>query len=49
VWGLDLSVVETELTLAGVMPALDPFKDIAAQLRVESELVAAAHGAVLGG
>ena len=48
VWGLQLSVVETEFTLVGVNPALDPFKDIAAQLRAEAEVLAAAHGAVLG-
>ena len=33
VWGLDLRVVETEFTLAGVNPALDQFIDLAAQMR----------------
>jgi FMN-dependent NADH-azoreductase len=47
VWQVNLSVVETELTLAGVNPALDQFKDIAAQLRVESEELARTHGAAL--
>ncbi|HEY5302865.1 MAG TPA: NAD(P)H-dependent oxidoreductase [Acidimicrobiales bacterium] len=44
VWGLDLRVVETELTLAGVNPALDEFKDLAAEMRKESERLAAEHG-----
>jgi FMN-dependent NADH-azoreductase len=48
VWGLNLSVVETELTLVGVNPALDQFKDVAAQLRAESEELALKHGFALG-
>jgi FMN-dependent NADH-azoreductase len=44
VWGLDLRVVETEFTLVGVNPALDEFKELAAQMRVDSERVAAEHG-----
>lgn len=44
VWGLELRVVETEFTLVGVNPALDEFKEMAAQMRVESERVAAEHG-----
>jgi FMN-dependent NADH-azoreductase len=47
VWGMDLSVVETEFTLVGVNPALDQFKDLAAQLRVEAEELARKHGAAL--
>src|SRR4051795_8995544 len=47
VWGLDLSVVETEFTLVGVNPALDQFKEMAAELRAESESVARRHGAEL--
>jgi FMN-dependent NADH-azoreductase len=47
VWQVNLSVVETEFTLAGVNPALDAFKDIAAQLRSESEELARAHGIAL--
>jgi FMN-dependent NADH-azoreductase len=44
VWGLDLRVVETEFTLAGVNPALDEFKELAAEMRAESERIAAVHG-----
>jgi FMN-dependent NADH-azoreductase len=47
VWGLNLSVVETEFTLAGVNPAMDQFKDVAAQLRAESEDLARQHGTAL--
>ncbi|SDO71131.1 FMN-dependent NADH-azoreductase [Nakamurella panacisegetis] len=32
VWGADLTVVEREFTLVGVVPALDDFKDLAAQM-----------------
>jgi FMN-dependent NADH-azoreductase len=49
VWGLDLRVVETEFTLVGVNPALDQFKDIAAEMRKDSERVAAEHGRHLAG
>jgi FMN-dependent NADH-azoreductase len=48
VWQLDLAIVETEFTLVGVNPALDQFKDIAAQLRSEAEDLARKHGAALG-
>ena len=44
VWELDLRVVETEFTLAGVNPALDEFVDVAQQMRVNAELLAAEHG-----
>jgi FMN-dependent NADH-azoreductase len=44
VWGLDLRVVETEFTLVGVNPALDQFKDLAAQMRRDAEKLAAEHG-----
>jgi FMN-dependent NADH-azoreductase len=44
VWGLDLRVVETEFTLAGVNPALDEFKGLAAQMRADSERAAAELG-----
>jgi FMN-dependent NADH-azoreductase len=44
VWELDLRVVETEFTLVGVNPALDEFKDLAKQMRDESEKIAAQHG-----
>jgi FMN-dependent NADH-azoreductase len=48
VWGLDLRVVESELTLVGVNPALDEFKELAAQMRVEAEELAREHGRTLG-
>jgi FMN-dependent NADH-azoreductase len=48
VWGMQLSVVELDFTLVGVNPALDQFKDIAANLRAEAEALAAQHGSVLG-
>ena len=40
VWGADLTVVEREFTLVGVNPALDQFKDLAAQLRDEAHTAA---------
>jgi FMN-dependent NADH-azoreductase len=43
VLGLDARVVETEFTLVGVNPALDEFKDMAADMRHEAELLAAEH------
>ena len=49
VWGLDLRVVETEFTLVGVNPALDQFKEMAAEMRRESERLAAQHGRHLAG
>lgn len=49
VWQLDLSVVEKEFTLLGVNPALDQFKDLAAELREQAEEVAREHGRSLGG
>jgi FMN-dependent NADH-azoreductase len=47
VWGLDLRVVETEFTLVGVNPALDAFKDAAAEMRKEAEQLAVVHGSHL--
>jgi FMN-dependent NADH-azoreductase len=44
VWQLDLSVVESEFTLVGVNPALDQFKDLAAELRAKAEADARQHG-----
>lgn len=44
VWGVDLLVVETELTLVGVNPALDELRDLAARMRKEAEETARAHG-----
>jgi FMN-dependent NADH-azoreductase len=37
VWQLDLRVVECEFTLVGVQPALDQFKELAAELRERAE------------
>lgn len=47
-WGLDLTVTEAEFTLVGVNPAMDQFKELAAELRAEAEAVARRHGAELG-
>lgn len=44
VWQLNLLIVEVEFTLAGVNPALDPFRDLARKLRVSAEETAAEHG-----
>jgi FMN-dependent NADH-azoreductase len=44
VWGLDLRVVEAEFTLVGVNPALDQFKEMAAELRKETDRLAQSHG-----
>ena len=49
VWGLDLRVVESEFALVGVNPALDQFKDLAAQMRADSERLAVIHGHHLAG
>jgi FMN-dependent NADH-azoreductase len=49
VWGLDLKVVELEFTLAGVNPALDEFKDLAATMRTDAEALALEHGRHLAG
>jgi FMN-dependent NADH-azoreductase len=48
VWQLDLAVVEQEFTLVGVNPALDQFKEMAAELRVRAEETARIHGRALG-
>lgn len=49
VWQLDLRVVESEFTLVGVNPALDQFKDLAADLRRRAEEDAREHGRALAG
>jgi FMN-dependent NADH-azoreductase len=49
VWGLDLKVVDLEFTLVGVNPALDEFKELAADMRVEAEKIAWEHGRHLAG
>lgn len=46
-WGLDLRVVERELTLVGVNPALDRFTAIADDLREQAEAAAREHGRAL--
>jgi FMN-dependent NADH-azoreductase len=48
VWQLDLKVVESELTLADVVPAMEQFKDLAAELRARAEVDARAQGRELG-
>jgi FMN-dependent NADH-azoreductase len=49
VWELDLKVVELEFTLVGVNPALDEFKELASDMRVEAEKIAREHGRHLAG
>jgi FMN-dependent NADH-azoreductase len=49
VWKLDLRVVETEFTLVGVNPALDEFKELAAEMAIEAEALAHVHGRSLAG
>ena len=44
VWGADLTVVEREFTLVGVNPALDGFKDLAAQFKDAAHAAAAVAG-----
>jgi FMN-dependent NADH-azoreductase len=44
VWRLDLRVVEEEFTLVGVNPALDEFKELAAEFRAQAEVDAREHG-----
>jgi FMN-dependent NADH-azoreductase len=46
-WGADLTVVERELTLVGVNPALDQFTDLAAQLHADARDAARGAGRVL--
>ena len=47
VWGADLTVVEREFTLVGVVPDLDGFKDQAAQFKDAAHAAAAAAGKAL--
>jgi FMN-dependent NADH-azoreductase len=49
VWQLDLKIVESEFTLAGVNPALEQFKELAVQLRAQAEDAARVHGRALAG
>src|ERR1700742_3327418 len=47
VWGADLTVVEREFTLVGVVPDLDEFKDLAAQMKDEAHSAAREAGRTL--
>ncbi len=47
VWQLDLTIVETEFTLAAENPALAEFKELGAQMRAAAEELAHTHGAEL--
>jgi FMN-dependent NADH-azoreductase len=47
VWQLDVRTVEAEFTLVGVNPALDEFRDLAAQMREDAEATARSHGRAL--
>jgi FMN-dependent NADH-azoreductase len=49
VWGAELTVVERELTLVGVNPALDAFADLAATMKLAAEEAASAAGRDLAG
>jgi FMN-dependent NADH-azoreductase len=44
IWGLDVTVIETELTAADVSPALAEFRGLAAQNLERAHTVAAEHG-----
>jgi FMN-dependent NADH-azoreductase len=44
VWKFDLEVVEEELSLVGVNPALDEFKEMAVELRSKAEQTARERG-----
>ena len=48
VWKLDLTIVETEFTLAHANPALAQFRDIADEMRSAAQELAHAHGMALG-
>jgi FMN-dependent NADH-azoreductase len=47
VWGAELTVVERELTLVGVNPALDQFSEAASMMKQVAEEAAAAAGKLL--
>ncbi|MFD9733396.1 FMN-dependent NADH-azoreductase [Umezawaea sp. NPDC059074] len=49
VWQLDLKVVESELTLADVTPAMEPLRGLAKDLRAAAEKTAREHGKDLAG
>ncbi|MEI8057290.1 MAG: NAD(P)H-dependent oxidoreductase [Actinomycetes bacterium] len=48
VWGLDLRVVEAELTLAEIVPAMADLKPLAAEFLATAHAAAATHGRDLG-
>jgi len=47
VWGADLLVVQRQFTLVGVNPAMDVFKDQAAEIKAAAEQLASEHGRAL--
>jgi FMN-dependent NADH-azoreductase len=47
VWGTDLTVIEREFTLVGVLPEFDNFKDIAAAMHAETLAAAREAGKTL--
>ena len=47
-WGADLTVVERELTLAEVNPAMEPLRPMAAQMHAEALDAALAAGRAFG-
>ena len=47
VWDADLTVVEREFTLVGVIPALDEFTDLAAAMHTEAAEAAHRAGRIL--
>ena len=48
VWQLDLTVIEQEMTMVGVNPALERFKEAAERVRHQAEAQAVAAGQALG-
>lgn len=49
VWGVDLLLVQRQFTLVGVNPALDQFRDAAAEIQAAAEQLASEHGRALAG
>lgn len=49
VWGADLTLIERELTLAGVAPAMEPFIDVAEHLKKVAHEAAETAGRHLAG
>jgi len=48
VWGLDLRIVEAELTLADIVPAMSDLKPLAAEFLATAHAAAATHGRTFG-